>query len=154
MATVRVLLVLAVATLLLFGVGYAVRHKPAYAASQQIDRLLASVPPSGGAVDFSQIDGFGWDALYVVGPFTPHAQIEAALGFAWDKAETVNIQRRDDINLLVFTKDGVVVASLEPRRGKLDFALAAGVARFTPQTARFQARATPQGALLLTPLIP
>lgn len=154
MATVRVLLVLAVVMLLLFGVGYAIQHRQAYAASQQIDRLLASVPSRGGEVDFGRIDSFAWDTLYVVRPFTPHEHIEAALGFAWDEAETAAIQRRDDINLLVFTKNSAVVTSLELRRGKLDFALASGVGRFTPQTAMFQVRATQQKALLLTPLIP
>lgn len=134
--------------------GGCVHTNQAYTVAAEIDELLAAVPPSGGEVDFGQINGFAWDALYAVGPFTPHAQIEAALGFAWDEAKTTAIGRRDDINLLVFTNNGEVVASLELRRGKADFALATGVARFTPQTALFHARTTQQGALLLTPLAP
>jgi hypothetical protein len=107
-----------------------------------------------GVVDFSEINASASEALYVVRPFTPHEQIEAALGLAWDEGKTAAIGRRGDINLLVFIKDGAVVTSLELRRGKLDFALSSSVERFTPQTAQFQSEVMPSGPIILTPLTP
>lgn len=124
--------------------------------SRRIDDLVfrATAPGADGVVDFGQLDLFAWDTMYVFRPYTPHGTVDAALGFSWDGIDAVGIERRDDINLLVFTSDRSVVAYLALPRSKLDFAHSDYQA-FAPRSARFHTRAASDSrTVLLTPGAP
>src|SRR5437660_866735 len=60
----------------------------------------------GTVVDFDNIAPFSWDRLYIFGPYTPHKQIQASLGFRWEEINRTEIEHSDSINLIIFEKDG------------------------------------------------
>lgn len=135
------------------GYGYTAYQKNAL--FREIDGIVAAAAAQGEPANFAQVDWFVWDMMYVFGPYTPPDTIEAALGFPWSGADRVAITRRDDINLVVFTRGGAVTEFLELERRRIDFDLAAGHQAFMPQSARFQVQ-TIDGSpsKQLTPLDP
>ena len=59
--------------------------------------------------DFSKWTPFEWDVLYSFTPYTTKDKIYEVIGYKWDKInETVN----DNMNQIVFLKDGNVVCYL------------------------------------------
>ncbi|MBC8162876.1 MAG: hypothetical protein H7Z42_16835 [Roseiflexaceae bacterium] len=153
----RWLMIVLVGMLLVGITGFVSPHLRRYELSRRLDSLVlqATAPGGSGAVDIGQIDQFGWDRLYVFTPYTPHTTVDEALGFAWAKVHELDIERRDDINLLVFTQGRSVASYLELPRNRLDFAHISDDHLFTRLSAQFQAR-TESGSqvLLLTPVGP
>jgi hypothetical protein len=154
----RFLLVVLAGVLLMVGITeFVAPYRQRYNLSRRLDSLVlqASAQGGSGVVDFGQIDLFVWDMMYVFTPYTPHATVDAALGFAWAKVNEIDIERREDINLLVLTRGGSVVAYLELPRSRLDFAHLSHAHVFTPSSAQFQTR-TESGSqvVLLTPVAP
>jgi hypothetical protein len=135
----RVFLVGFLSLIVLVGiVGLASRYRERDDLARRIEDLVAQAIAQGRVVDFGQLDHFAWDALYIFTPYTSGETIDAALGFAWDGADATGIERRDDINLLVFTRDGAVVAYSAIPRSTLDFEQGAAGRAFTPDAAQFQ----------------
>ena len=59
--------------------------------------------------DFSKWTPFEWDTLYSFAPYTTKETIYEVVGYKWDNiSETVN----DNMNQIVFVKDGKVVCYL------------------------------------------
>jgi hypothetical protein len=152
----RSLLVVLVGMLLTAGITQVVSpHLRRYELSRRLDRLVlqATAPGGSGVVDIGEIDQFAWDRLYVFTPYTPHTTVDAALGFEWAKVHEIDIERRDDINLLVLARGRFVVAYLELPRSRLDFAHISDDHMFTPSSAQFHTR-TESGSqvVLMTPV--
>jgi hypothetical protein len=90
------------------------------------ERLAAVIERKRGSgermlVDLRAISDFSWDTLYIFTPYTPIETVRDALGFDWPKAAEIEINKRDDINLLVFVSRGEVVQFLEYPRSRGDF---------------------------------
>lgn len=73
------------------------------------EALTASPHPT--EVDLGTIASVDWDRAFVFGPYTPQATIDATLGFAWPSREAEEIARSDAANLVVFVRDGDVIAT-------------------------------------------
>ena len=100
-------------------------------------------------IDFATIARFPWDRMYVFGPYTSAAQINASLGFQWQGVRWTSIDSSKGHNLVVFVKGNEVVHWFEhPRnRGELeDLADPNGYAR---EEAQFQVYRTADGRLAL-----
>jgi hypothetical protein len=154
----RSLLVVLVGLLLTAGVTEVMSPQlTRYELSRRLDRLVlqATAPDGSGVVDIGELDQFAWDRLYVFTPYTPHTTVDAALGFEWTKVHEIDIERRDDINLLVLARGRFVAAYLELPRSRLDFAHIADDHKFTPSSAQFLTH-TESGSqvVLLTPVAP
>jgi hypothetical protein len=70
----------------------------------------------------NEATSFAWDKFYVFAPYTTSEDIQRTLGFNWSQSNCFDLSSRDDINLLVFVKDGKVIQFLEYPRGDVDFA--------------------------------
>lgn len=64
---------------------------------------------------------FKWEKAYLISPYTTQADIEKQLGV--DFKESINIDIRDDIYLLVFLNQGKVVQYAEIERLGTNFSL-------------------------------
>jgi hypothetical protein len=76
----------------------------------------------GKTFRLKEATSFDWDKFYVFAPYTTPEDIQRSLGFNWSQSNCFGLSSRDDINLLVFVKDGKVVQFLEYPRGDVDFA--------------------------------
>jgi hypothetical protein len=77
--------------------------------------------PGKVKVSLKEVTDFEWDRVYIFTPYTPLKEIDEALGFQWMQARKFQLERRDDINLLVFTASGEVVGYLKYPRHYGDF---------------------------------
>ncbi len=91
------------------------------------------------SIDLPAIAAFDWDTVYIFGPYTPPAQIDAALGHIWIGSRLTGIEASDAISLLVFTNRGHVVQYLRFPRADLDFSVVARDVGYTREEARFVA---------------
>ena len=81
-------------------------------------RLAAVLADGAGATfDLREVTPFGWRRVCVLGPRTPLTILGDSLQLPTDTALTRGIDRRDDIDLLVFSFQHVPPASMaHPRR--------------------------------------
>ncbi|HEX8474450.1 MAG TPA: hypothetical protein VF666_10485 [Pyrinomonadaceae bacterium] len=96
-------------------------------------------------VDLKTLSNLDWDKFYTFAPFTPADEIRRALGFDWSGLARTGIDRRDDINLLVFVKDNAVVEHVEYPRRRGDFYKIKRPEGFRPDEAIFEVREENQG---------
>ena len=76
----------------------------------------------GQVLSLDQAVPIAWDRVMLVGPYTPPAAVRAAAGEDLPAdVERSGIDRRDDINLLVFLRRGGDGLALELGRGLADF---------------------------------
>ena len=80
---------------------------------------------------------FGWDRVYIFPPYTTPEGVRKSLGFDWPKASAIGIDSRDDINLLVFVKDGRVVQYVAYPRVHGDFHQLGDPSGYSPEEAVF-----------------
>jgi hypothetical protein len=95
---------------------------------------------------------FAYDRVYIAGPRTPAAQIEAAMATdAWTPEMTRGIENADHFHLLLFeTRGRLVPATLLKRVADIDPALTGKM--YGPEDARFRLRPAAGGAPTLTAL--
>ncbi len=62
-----------------------------------------------------------WDKLYIFGPYTPTNDIEQKIGAISVTVKEIDIEARDDINLLVFMLQSEVIVVVPYPRQKVDF---------------------------------
>jgi len=67
-------------------------------------------------IRFKDLTGFKWDKVYIFPPYTTRKVIDDDLGFHWKTARSIQMDLRDDVNLIVFTNDGEVVFYVEHPR--------------------------------------
>jgi hypothetical protein len=68
-------------------------------------------------VRLKDLTDFKWDRVYIFTPYTPHKVIDDDLGLVWKPARSIQMDWRDDVNLIVFTENGKVVFYIEHPRG-------------------------------------
>jgi hypothetical protein len=89
---------------------------------------------------------FAYDRVYIAGPRTPAAQIEAAMQHEdWTPEMTRGIETADDFHLLLFETRGTLVPARLPRSvADIDPALTGRM--YGPEDARFSVRTVPGSA--------
>ncbi|MBM7703792.1 hypothetical protein [Metabacillus iocasae] len=64
-------------------------------------------------VNFEELFDFKWDKVYVFTPYTSIKEVNNQLGFTWLGAKSTGIDRRDDVNLIVFVENNQVAQYIE-----------------------------------------
>ena len=101
----------------------------------QIKALVVQAKDSGKHVHLNQVDAIDWNALFLINPYTSIQSLGSE--FAADsRIKKTRIDQRDDITVLVFTKDNQIVDVIEFPRKIFDFSELQRT-RFTPM-GRFQ----------------
>jgi hypothetical protein len=100
--------------------------------------------PEKVIVKVRSLTNFQWDKMYVFTPYTPIAEINRTLGFEWEDAASTGIDRRDDINLIVFVNNGKVVTLIAHSRIHGEFSVGGQKNGFTPESASFEIAEVPQ----------
>jgi acyl-CoA synthetase (AMP-forming)/AMP-acid ligase II len=97
-----------------------------------VDRLTSSLAlKAGTVVDFRNVTPFGWRQVCIVAPKTPLTIVRDSLRLPTDSEVTRGIERRGDIDLLVFRFEHVPPASLVfPRQSGGFASQASGQAAF------------------------
>lgn len=89
-------------------------------------------------INFSEITEFSWDRLYVFGPYTSCRVIQNTLGGVfWPECRYTNIEIYENINLLIFTKNGRIVQYLIYEKNIGDFAEPIKKEGYSLQESRF-----------------
>jgi hypothetical protein len=70
-------------------------------------------------IDINALTDFTWEKAYIFTPYTTADYMKERLGFNWKNS--VGIDYRDDINLIVFVKDKKVVKYMKLPRKYGDF---------------------------------
>ena len=89
------------------------------------------------AFDIKAFTNFDWDKLFVFNPYTPQSLIAEKIGNDADQLKQVNMDEREDINLLVFTNAGKIVEFVEFPRSKGDFDKVSAAEGFRSDEAKF-----------------
>jgi hypothetical protein len=76
---------------------------------------------STAPINLSLVGPPSWERVCVLTPYNSNEQAEKVLGFKWNANGKTSIGGNDGINVLVFVKDGEVIAYTEYRRDKGDF---------------------------------
>ena len=97
----------------------------------------AAIMNGDQAVRVSQVTQFDWDKLFIYGPYTSVDRIYTQLGYQWPDAERTGIEYSETEFLLVFVKDGKVVAHSKFSRSLGDWEDLERGNEFTKETAVF-----------------
>jgi hypothetical protein len=113
--------------------------------------LSAAIKSSAtdGQVSLNEVTDFSWDAVYIFGPYSSSNHMERVVGCVIACIDSVRLQYRDDVNLLVFTRGSETVL-VPVHRAVADFKFEKSNNRFSPQTARFVINRD-EGMVYLTP---
>jgi hypothetical protein len=76
---------------------------------------------SGMKFNLESLQAVEWDNLYIFGPYTPTNDIEQKLGANNVTVKEIDIEARDDINLLVFMLQSEVIVVVSYPRQNVDF---------------------------------
>jgi hypothetical protein len=108
-------------------------------------KLAAAIQEKGregedARVDIKSVTDFAWDKMYIFPPYATTESIRRTIGEDNSGVNAVNIEGRDDINLLVFIDKGKVVqyAALPRRLGDFSISNLRKQQGFTPGEAVFQ----------------
>ncbi len=88
-------------------------------------------------IRLAEFTDFEWDLFYIFPPYTSGDQIVSTLGYDWFGVRFTSIAESDNVNLLVFMREGRVVRWVELPRSTGDFALLADDSPFTLEAAVF-----------------
>lgn len=91
----------------------------------------------GSAFEMKFVNDSDWDKLYIFPPYTPTVFINKSLGFESSQLKNVDMDSREEINLLVFIKNGELKSFVEFPKRSGDFDKINRPEGFTPETARF-----------------
>lgn len=80
------------------------------------ERLEHCAASGASSFDFEAETDFGWDRMYVFGPYSSRARVEESLGFTWKGFEHTTIEMSDAVCLVVFVSDEKVVHWYEQAR--------------------------------------
>jgi hypothetical protein len=106
-------------------------------------RLAGAIADAGRHATPWRVDGttdFAWDTLHVFLPYTPPADIERALGFAWPDATRTGIESADTFDLWVFVRDRRVVRWVALPRSAGEFGRMKDHASWRPDRAVFKVK--------------
>jgi hypothetical protein len=121
----RTLLLRRQALLLIIGMTIVAGCQPAGEAdmelTQTLTRAAEGVAP-GQVLSLDAVVTQPWDQVLLVGPYTPNTLIEKATGGALPAAlQRIDIDKRDDVNAVVFLLDGKASAAVALPRRVADF---------------------------------
>jgi len=105
-------------------------------------------------VSVSSVTDFGWDKLFIFGPYTPVGKIHAQLGYKWSEAEKTHIDSSDTFYLLVFVKDGKVLRHFKFPRTIGDFQSMEVGNLFSPGDDTFEVKSVDAGKTTRLNLFP
>ena len=109
--------------LFILGVLYFLRYVDEEWQREKFSRKFAAeVEKTREADDLAQIriqdlTDFAWDRVHIFTPYLTNETIDKNLGYVWQPARRIGMYQRDDIILLVFTKNGKVVFYVGISRG-------------------------------------
>ncbi len=104
-------------------------------ASQFANRLEEQIEAEAEIIDLVDLTDFDWELMYIIAPYTRKPTLDRILGFSWDGFRRSNIEMRDNITLLLFTKKDKVVFSVDFYRSKCDFSNMTDDRGYTPDEA-------------------
>lgn len=115
--------------------------QPGHRISSSIkDQFLASGRKS---VDLTAAVPGTWQRVCILGPYSSNATAKQMLSFDWDAESRSSIKNNEDISLLLFVQDHVVVDYVEHSRVAGDFTNLSGRC-FSRSSAKFVQVAQPQ----------
>jgi hypothetical protein len=85
-------------------------------------KIKKSVTEGNKVLDLGTVADFDWDSLLIITPYANFDDIEKDLSIDLERTEHVNIESRDDINLLIFYAGGEPLRMVEYPRYPGDFA--------------------------------
>ena len=91
-----------------------------------LQHMSTSTTPDSAPCDLAEMVPAEWDKACIFGPYTRNKQINAAIGFDWQCADSRELESSDWGCLIVFVKGNKVVGYATISRSDCDFAKAAG----------------------------
>ena len=89
--------------------------------SMSLERAAEAVAP-GQVLSLDKVVLLPWDRVVLVGPYTPTSLVQQATGGAVPaELERIEIDRRDDINVLIFMQGSKASAAVALPRRVADF---------------------------------
>lgn len=88
-------------------------------------------------ISIKALTDFNWDKLFIFNPYTPTSLLESALGKEAYKLKEVEMDSREDINLLVFVNEGQIINFIAFPRLNGDFDKVYRKEGFTPENSNF-----------------
>ncbi len=73
-------------------------------------------------IPVAQLTNFGWDQVFLFGPYSSSNDITRITGVAIDKSASNALEERDDIHLLVFLQQKKLAKIITVKRNRMDFA--------------------------------
>ncbi len=87
------------------------------------DKIRRDFVASGGTrVDLPKSVPFVWTRVCILGPYSPAAETSRLLGFAWNSDAHSRVLKSEDVVLLVFATDKLVIGSADFSRELLTLA--------------------------------
>jgi hypothetical protein len=115
---------------------------------------LAAQHGTNPVVSISSVTDFGWDKLFIFGPYTPVDRIQAQLGYRWTEAHKTHIDSSDTFYLLVFVKEGKVLRHFKFPRTTCDFQSIESGNEFSPGEDTFEVKSVGAGQTTRLNLFP
>lgn len=89
--------------------------------TQTLTRSAEATAP-GQTLSLDTLLPMAWDHVLIVGPYTPVALIEKAMGASMSsQLRAIEIDQRDDVHAVVFVQQGQVAAAVALPRRVADF---------------------------------
>lgn len=100
--------------------------------NQELEKTIFEIvaEQSKNEIDLLQLTEFEWDHAFLFSPYTDQEHINETLGFSFKDKSQIAI--RDDIYLLVFTRENQVVAYAEVDRQQANYTVP-GDASLSPE---------------------
>ena len=92
----------------------------------------------GGVIKLNKIDHFKWDRLLILPPYTPIEKTESLLNLDLGPIKHSGIDRRDDINQLIFFDGDIIERMVEYPIGHGDFSTISKIEMINRSNARFK----------------
>lgn len=128
----------------------AIRFWPQGPAAAWSEALAAKVRLGRGtAIDFAEIAPDPWERVHIFGPYASARQIDSGLGFHWKDAQRSSIETNDAITLVVFVRNGQVIAWFEHPRNEGDLVPVVDSNGYPRAQARFHVEMDETGRFLV-----
>jgi hypothetical protein len=103
-----------------------------------IDKIQTKINnPNRIEIIMKDLTDFKWDSFIVIPPYTKLSLLENELKLNLKKVECTEIEKRDDINVLVFIQNGQVIKFVEYPRWPGDFSELGKIKLYAPNDAIF-----------------
>ena len=117
--------------------------------SKSITATIAKGP--GTRVVLTEHTPFAWDRVCVFGPYTPEDRVDALTGIERASRQAHDIQRSENLFVLMFIREGRIVASVALSRADGDFARETADKCYPPELSHFVVRVAAGGRPIISP---